>query len=227
MEGFLPKEIVNKDKIIKMITNKNKYLQIIIIYFILSYSHMHTFAIAKSEQTENPVQIVRILTDKTIFKKNEHFQVNVQYDATDGAKTIGIGLQVHYDSSCLELLEFNNYKSKLISIPLLKEDDDDLDNNEFTDKTLRMAWLDLSINWPSNEDLPFNAITLIFRVKPQTSCTNSCINVTETSHDSNYNCRLENIDFTILNLLQSDINLDGLVDLKDIIQTIKFISNKE
>jgi len=198
-------------------------------YFTIFFTILFLVAVpGKSnakEKSDRPVQIVRVLSEKATVRKNEDFQINVQYNVSDSTKTIGIGLQIHYDSSCFELINFECYDIKIISNPLLKDDEENDDNDDRTDKLFIAAWLDLSKSWPLNKDVPFNLMTLNFRVKLQALRSKSFINVIETSHDHTYDCQLENYELSILDTLLGDINIDGLINLKDIVETINFLSD--
>jgi len=84
--------------------------------------------------------------------------LTLSYNATDNAKTSGLGLRLHFDSSALEMGATSDKLSESAQPFQIQNDTTDFDNNPDTDKFLLTSWADLSgVGWP---DIASQPVTL-------------------------------------------------------------------
>jgi len=93
-------------------------------------------------------------------------ELTVSYSATDSAKTSGLGLRLHFDSSALDM---GAYRDKLRenSQPFqIQSDTSDFDNNPNTDKFFLTSWADSSGGgWPYIATQPVTLYVVPFTAK--------------------------------------------------------------
>ena len=88
--------------------------------------------------------------------------ITVTYDSTDQVKTIGLGLALHYDSSELscDISSISNFLTES-NLPIqLRNDIENKDFDDNTDKYLITAWADINGSWPETTSLPATLYTL-------------------------------------------------------------------
>ena len=84
--------------------------------------------------------------------------LTLSYTATDNAKTSGLGLRLHFDSSSLEMGATSDKLRESAQPFQIQNDTTDFDNNPDTDKFLLTSWADLSgVGWP---DIASQPVTL-------------------------------------------------------------------
>ena len=79
--------------------------------------------------------------------------------ATDAATT-GLGLQLHFDSSVLEMGDLANLLEEGASGNQIKDDTNNDDDDPSTDKFLLTTWFDFGGDWPDGETLPVTLYTV-------------------------------------------------------------------
>jgi hypothetical protein len=94
--------------------------------------------------------------------------LSVNYSTSDDGKAFGVGLRFHYDSSKLMFTEFadvNQSPPPTLNDPEPKDDSDNYDDDQSTDKYILLAWSNTSASWPYTTmpvklaDLLFSAIS--------------------------------------------------------------------
>ena len=84
--------------------------------------------------------------------------LTVTYTATDASgeetSTTGLGLRLHYDSSVIDMGEIADLLEEGASGNQIKDDVNNDDNDENTDKYLLTTWFDFGGDWPDGETLP-------------------------------------------------------------------------
>ena len=118
-----------------------------------------------------------------------NFTLTVNYNVSDGDNTLsGLGINIHFDSSKLEYIDFNKFldTGDLISAPNLTEDTNDEDNDSNTDKMINMSWASFSGQWP-NENLPIVLAELNFIMNCDLETgQETWVNVSSFEKDVNY-----------------------------------------
>ena len=79
--------------------------------------------------------------------------------ATDAATT-GLGLQLHFDSSVVEMGDLANLLEEGASGNQIKDDTNNDDDDPSTDKFLLTTWFDFGGDWPDGETLPVTLYTV-------------------------------------------------------------------
>ncbi len=88
------------------------------------------------------------------------FQFDVDYDTSNGAKSTGLRLRMHYDSSVLTYRDLHHELSSGMSGVQVLDDDQNLDQDATTDKYLNVLWVDINGSWP--DVLPSRLFTAEF-----------------------------------------------------------------
>jgi hypothetical protein len=84
--------------------------------------------------------------------------LTLSYSATDNAKTSGLGLRLHYDSSAIEMGTMSDKLRESAQPFQIQSDTSDFDNNPATDKFFLTSWADFSgVGWP---DIAAQPVTL-------------------------------------------------------------------
>ena len=95
------------------------------------------------------------------LRAGQSLQLTINYDTTDNAKTAGLGLRLHFNSSAVELGDLTERFSESALPFQTKDDTTNLDNNSETDKYFLTAWADTSgQGWPYNSELPVTLYSL-------------------------------------------------------------------
>ena len=184
-----------------------------------------TIFLATSTFANNITQIVQISSNVTSVKSGENLIVYANYNVSDGSKTTGIGIEIHYNSEYFELLEIDSYLEGYQD-GLDKIEEENTDEDPLTDRVISMAWSSLGYNtWPYLS-LPLELTRLTFKVRKEMSKVQTWINVTATSTSGHNPFEGKNLQFNINPMPNVDINKDGYCNLKDVIQTIKYLINK-
>ncbi|MDA8878873.1 DUF5011 domain-containing protein, partial [Porticoccaceae bacterium] len=81
--------------------------------------------------------------------------LTLSYTATDNAKTSGLGLRLHFDSSSLEMGATSDKLRESAQPFQIQNDTSDFDNNPVTDKFFLTSWADFSgVGWPDTAAQP-------------------------------------------------------------------------
>jgi hypothetical protein len=81
--------------------------------------------------------------------------LTLNYTATDNAKTSGLGLRLHFDSSALEMGDTSEKLREGAQPFQIQNDTSDFDNNPVTDKFFLTSWADFSgVGWPDSAAQP-------------------------------------------------------------------------
>ena len=94
-------------------------------------------------------QLVSATLSISELRVNQPTDVTITYSATNSAKTSGLGIRLHYDSSALEMGAYRNRLEENAQPFQIQDDTLDYDNKPNTDKFFLTAWADLSGDgWP-------------------------------------------------------------------------------
>ena len=119
--------------------------------FLILLSLYCTAAVAQ-EQT------VSVSLSVPELRVGQSTDLTLSYNATDNAKTSGLGLRLHFDSSALEMGATSDKLSESAQPFQIQNDTTDFDNNPDTDKFFLTSWADLSgVGWP---DIASQPVTL-------------------------------------------------------------------
>jgi len=133
---------------------------------------------------QGPYQIVKAMAEKIFVSPGESINIDINYtNSNSNSMLSGLGLLIHYDSSKLQFLKFENITEGKVGIPMQKDesiDEDDGDDN--TDSVLVIAWSDpFGAKWP-DKTLPTKLCNVIFHVNENfKSDEKSIINFTSSS----------------------------------------------
>ena len=185
---------MNRNRELKNIFSILFYLNIFILFFT-------NFAFSAD-------QVVSLESSNTAPSENEIITISVQYEATDDSKVQTVlGLRIHFDSSSLEYVGYNEkyFFSPFSLEPPVEADEgaEQSDGSDDTDKIIRFSYADTSTypgeDWPGIDYIwtnpetgrrelkdvvyPLELVKLLFRVKNKYK---SDINVTCIDHDEAY-----------------------------------------
>jgi len=133
-------------------------------------------------------QIVYLEPNEDNLSIGSTFTVSVMYDVSDNNTNLaGIGIRIHFDSSKLEFLSYENLAPSNIADPFEKyEEPRSSDYDPTTDKAIILAWVDIEyLGWPGGT-LPSKLVDLSFKVKTDLTATDTKINTIITSTATNY-----------------------------------------
>jgi len=200
---------------------KKAQIFIALIVFFISNAQL-------SADINKPFQIVQILSnddDIIDVKSGDTIEVYATYNVSDGQKVTGIGIQIHYNSNCLDLLNIDNVYPDGEQGHKQKNDSENEDNDPLTDRAIVLAWSSLGGNtWPYQE-LPIELIRMTLKVKYVGLLVSTQINVVEISKPGNYAFQGENLQLFINTKEKLDINDDGIFNMIDIIQTLNHVKD--
>ena len=131
--------------------------------------------------------------------------LTLSYTATDNAKTSGLGLRLHFDSSSLEMGATSDKLREGAQPFQIQNDTTDFDNNPNTDKFFLTSWADFSgVGWPDSAAQP-----VILYVVPLTAKADFAGEVLVFSGYSAPGYTLAVADITIIKAEAPVINLLG------------------
>ena len=106
---------------------------------------LHCTAVVAQEQTVSSSLSVPEL------RVGQSTDLTLTYSATDNAKTSGLGLRLHFDSSALDMGATSDKLREGAQPFQVQNDTSDFDNNPATDKFFLTSWADLSgVGWPDS-----------------------------------------------------------------------------
>jgi len=164
-------------------------------------------------------QTVTLTTSSLSVEPSKSFVVKVSYNVSDGNNTLnGIGVNIHYDTSVLLYNGYDNVLTTgLIGDPSIKDDIDNKDGDDSTDKYVTFPWSDFMGNWP-NQSLPVDLVHLQFIVNDDVPLsTTTTIYSTEQSSDLNY-------EFAGMNL---SVNIDKSNNPPEISEIADVVINED
>ncbi|ETR64978.1 MAG: hypothetical protein OMM_15018, partial [Candidatus Magnetoglobus multicellularis str. Araruama] len=116
---------------------------------------IHTYSTQK-------YQTVALSPSTTTLSNQSTFLLSANYSTSDNAKTHGIGVRFHYNSSLVSLTNLENvFLTPTILNPTPTEDTNNFDNDLTTDQYVELSWTSLSSDWP-NESQPVKLADLQF-----------------------------------------------------------------
>jgi hypothetical protein len=103
-------------------------------------------------------QTVSVSLSVPELREGQSTDLTLSYSATDNAKTSGLGLRLHFDSSALEMGATSDTLREGAQPFQIQSDSPDFDNNPNTDKFFLASWADFSgVGWP---DIASQPVTL-------------------------------------------------------------------
>ncbi len=203
---------------------KNEKNRKIIYIFVLCCSLIPFTCFAD----DRAYQIARMETPQTHFYSNDIVDVFVFYDVSDDNKYLtGIGVKIHFDPTILEYIDSQIFEYEaVVSKPavITQCNSNELEIDSGSDACIVMGWLSTG-SWPSSYfDLPLELMHLRFKVKQTVSYQSTALKIEDTSNTSGYDFKGIGKMVSINNPLPADININGHVDLADIILLLQHCS---
>src|SRR5690606_19344979 len=108
-----------------------------------------------STQVLAQTQQVRVAVES---KGSGQYEAAIYYQPSNGQRTTGLGIRLHYSSSVIKANGTTDLLSGATGLQT-QNDKSDHDNNSGTDRFINVAWFDLNSNWPAG----LNGEVLLFR----------------------------------------------------------------
>jgi hypothetical protein len=125
---------------------------------------LSVFMLSLASFASAQVQTVSGTLSVSELSAGQSTDLTVSYTATDAsgadAATTGLGLQLHFDSSVIEMGDIANLLGEGASGNQMKDDTNNDDDDPSTDKFLLTTWFDLGGDWPDGETLPVTLYTV-------------------------------------------------------------------
>ena len=119
--------------------------------FLILFSLSCTAAVAQQQTVSGAMSLSEL-------RVGQSTDLTLSYSATDNAKTSGLGLRLHFDSSALEMGTTSDKLLESAQPFQIQSDTSDFDNNPATDKFFLTSWADFSgVGWP---DIAAQPVTL-------------------------------------------------------------------
>jgi len=119
--------------------------------FLILFSLSCTAAVAQEQTVSGAMSLSEL-------RVGQSTDLTLSYSATDNAKTSGLGLRLHFDSSALEMGTTSDKLRESAQPFQIQSDTSDFDNNPATDKFFLTSWADFSgVGWP---DIAAQPVTL-------------------------------------------------------------------
>ena len=119
--------------------------------FLILFSLSCTAAIAQEQTVSGAMSLSEL-------RVGQSTNLTLSYSATDNAKTSGLGLRLHFDSSAIEMGTTSDKLRESAQPFQIQSDTSDFDNNPATDKFFLTSWADFSgVGWP---DIAAQPVTL-------------------------------------------------------------------
>ena len=119
--------------------------------FLILLSLSCTAAVAQEQTVSGAMSLSEL-------RVGQSTDLTLSYSATDNAKTSGLGLRLHFDSSALEMGTTSDKLRESAQPFQIQSDTSDFDNNPATDKFFLTSWADFSgVGWP---DIAAQPVTL-------------------------------------------------------------------
>ena len=129
--------------------NQSRVLRALGFLILLSLSC--TAAVAQEQTVSGAMSLSEL-------RVGQSTDLTLSYSATDNAKTSGLGLRLHFDSSALEMGTTSDKLRESAQPFQIQSDTSDFDNNPATDKFFLTSWADFSgVGWP---DIAAQPVTL-------------------------------------------------------------------
>ena len=126
-------------------------------------------------------QIVNLSPAALSLGSGQSAQLELVYDVQAlTAKTTGLGLRIHFNSSVIEEITLDgNYGEGLIAADASARDDlDDFDSDPLTDKYLGIAWVGVAGDWPSFMSLPLVLSRATLKMRKDCPAGSTVVNLT-------------------------------------------------
>ncbi len=127
-------------------------------------------------------QQVRVAVESTA---QGQYQAGVYYQPSDGRKTTGLGIRVHYQNSIIRVSSTSDVLSNVTGLQI-QDDQGNHDQDDRTDRFVNAAWFELSGNWPASIDGEVLMFKINFELREPTSLQTVVFNVTPVSTASGY-----------------------------------------
>lgn len=113
------------------------------------------------------------------------YQAGVYYQPSDGRKTTGLGMRVHYQDSIIRVSGTSDVLSNVTGLQI-QDDQNDHDQDDRTDRFVNAAWFELNGNWPASLDGEVLLFKINFELRKSTSVQTVVFNVTPVATASGY-----------------------------------------
>jgi hypothetical protein len=146
------------------------------------------------------IQVVKLNPSELVLAKGDISELSLEYNVLNGeAKTTGLGLRIHFNSSVLTHLALQNvFTDGLVAQDkIARNDTDDLDNDPLTDKYLSVAWLGISADWPKSEQFPIRLGKIVFQINQNSKISSTTLNINSSSTPAGYRLYSEGVSISI------------------------------
>jgi len=146
------------------------------------------------------IQVVTLTPNEIALKQGESTEFVIEYNVLDGERqTTGLGLRIHFDSSAIAFLFFQDtYTGGLLAQDETAQNDvNDLDNDPLTDKFVSIAWLGINADWPKSKQLPIKLGTIVLQAHKNRGASSTTLNVNSSSTPAGYRFYSEEVSIVI------------------------------
>lgn len=148
-----------------------------------------TYAVAQVQKVNGSLSLNHLYSGKTA-------NLTVSYQATGYARTTGLGLRLHFDSSVIEMGDYSDRLRESAQPFQIKNDTQDYDGDPNTDKYFLTPWADTSGDgWPYDAEQP----AILYKV-PLTALSGfngTTLKFTASSTAVGYTLESDNMDILI------------------------------
>lgn len=127
-------------------------------------------------------QQVRVAVEGTA---QGQYQANVYYRSSDGRKTTGLGIRVHYQDSIIRVTSTSDVLANSTGLQD-QVDQTNYDQDIGTNRFLNAAWFDLNGNWPSISDAEVRLFSINFELRNPQNSEQVLFNLSSVSTASGY-----------------------------------------
>jgi len=137
-------------------------------------------------QNENRFQQVTLSPSYITINQTEPFSIAMVYSVTTYDNTLlGLGIRIHYNSSCLQFIKAENYSENLFRNIAIQDDDQNTDNDTSTDRFILIAWFEWNSRWPGKQ-LPYILGKIYFQAIESLKPQKTPIHISFTAHHPGY-----------------------------------------
>lgn len=129
-------------------------------------------------------QVVSLDTSLQGLYPGETFEVSVNYSVTQQASVSGLGIQIFFDSSAVQLAQIDNVFAEGKIAQAIQPDTNNLDSDPTTDTFINISWMSFTGQWPMQMEESLELTQLTFTTADD--FTGAFIHVGKSSNAAGY-----------------------------------------